>query len=328
MREEALKKLTLQQRNLQEKTEQLAKQLTRLRNDAGGRELGRATGGMEQAQNQLRNGENPEQKQDDALQRIQDAQRAVEKERKKVEDELVREQLTRFADVLKRLRDKQAALNVEGVRIQKAVVKNEGWGRALPGSLKDLARDQQQLGADTSSSAGKELASTPVFQKQVQRSAESMVQAGKRLEEMFKAIKNETPPPLEDLPDSEVTRLQKESLRRLDQLLDALKSETEALAKRAAAEVAGSRSEGEGDATPGDEGLPPLGQIKLLRAMQGEVNQAIAEFQKNNPSMDKLGEKEKTEYLAIQRDQREILNLLEALRNPDAEVGAKEGDQK
>jgi hypothetical protein len=354
-REEALKKLALQQRSLQEKTEQLAKQLTRLRNDAPGRELGRASGGMEQAGNQLRNGENPEQKQDDVLERIQDAQRAMEKERKKVEDELVREQLTRFADVLKRLRERQAGFNAEGVRIQKEVVKRykesidrdaaqrtpgepagdpgktalESWGRGLRASLTDLARFQQDLGTETASSAGKELANTPVFQKQVQRSAESMGLAGKRLEEMYKSINNRTPPLPEDLPDAEATRLQNESLRRLDQLLEALKSETEALAKRAASEGAGGGGDdGNGGAPSGDEGLPPLGQIKLLRAMQGEVNQAIVAFQKKNPNMDKLGEKEKTEYQAIQRDQRDVLNLLEALRNPDAEVGAKEGDQK
>jgi hypothetical protein len=302
---------------------------------------------MEQAQNQLRNGENPEQKQDAALDRIQDAQRAMEKERKKVEDELVREQLTRFADVLKRQREKQAALNAEGVRIQNEVVKRykastdrepagdpgktalESWGRGLRASLNDLAHNQQDLGTETASSAGKELANTPVFQKQVQRSADSMGLAGKRLEEMYTSIVNNRTPPLpEDLPDAEATRLQKESLRRLDQLLEAIKSETEALAKRAASQGPGGNDNGTGDAPSGDEGLPPLGQVKLLRAMQGEVNQAIVEFQKKNPNMDKLGEKEKAEYQAIQRDQRDVLNLLEALRNPDTQTGAKEGDQK
>ena len=62
--------------------------------------------------------------------------------------------------------------------------------------------------------------------------------------------------------------------------------------------------------------------------MQGEVNQAIETFRKNHPMLDKLDEKEKAEYDGIKRDQREIMNLLEALRNLDAEVGPKEGDKK
>ena len=69
---------------------------------------------MEQAGDQLRKGNNAEEKQDDVLDRLDEAQRAVEKARKRAEEELTREQLTAFADVLKRLRERQAALNAEG----------------------------------------------------------------------------------------------------------------------------------------------------------------------------------------------------------------------
>jgi hypothetical protein len=71
-----------------------------------------------------------------------------------------------------------------------------------------------------------------------------------------------------------------------------------------------------------------LGQVKLLRAMQAEVNQAIQVFRKNHPNLDRLDEKEKAEYEGVKREQREIMNLLEALRNPEADVGAKEGDKR
>jgi hypothetical protein len=62
--------------------------------------------------------------------------------------------------------------------------------------------------------------------------------------------------------------------------------------------------------------------------MQAEVNLAIEAFQKKHPRLDKLDEIEKAEYQAIQQDQREVMNLLEVLRNPDAEVGKTEGDKK
>jgi hypothetical protein len=327
-REEALKKLTQQQRQLQQRTEELAKQLTRLRSDAAGRALGRAGSNMEQAGEQLRQGNNAEEKQDDVLDRLDDAQREVEKARKRAEDELAREQLTQFADVLKRLRERQAAHNAEAKRIQSAVKKNEGWGRALPASLRDLARNQRDLGAETASSGGKELAGTPVFAKQVRRAADSMTQAGARLEELYANIKNGEAPEPEDLPDEAVTRFQKEALHRLDQLLDAIKSETDALAKRNGGGGDGSGGDGEAGGGGDEAGLPPLGQVKLLKAMQAEVNQAIEAFRQKHPQLDKIDEKEKAEYEAIKRDQREVWNLLKALRNRDAEVSAKEEDKR
>ncbi len=327
-REEALKKLTQQQQKLQEKTEELAKQLSRLRNDAAGRALSQAGGGMERAGNQLRQGGNPEEKQDDVLDRIDEAKREVEKARKHAEDELTRENLTRVADVLKRLRERQAGHNAEGTRIQADVVKKEAWSRVMANNLGDLARNQKDLGEETSTSTGKELAGTPVFARQVQRSAEAMDQAGKRLEAMHAAIRNMEPPAPDTLPDEQATRLQKEALRRLDQLLDAIKAETEALAKRNAAS-GGSGGEGDpGSAGGDDSGLPPLGQLKLLRTLQAEVNQVIDVFRKAHPALDKLTEKEKAEYQGIQRDQRDVLALLETLRHADAEANEKEGDRK
>jgi hypothetical protein len=147
-----------------------------------------------------------------------------------------------------------------------------------------------------------------------------------------KKIAQNEPANAEGLPDEQATRFQKQALRRLDQLLDAIKTETDGMAKRAAGgaqQGGGPVSEGDPPAGGGDDSLPPLGQLKLLRALQGEVNQAIEEFGKKHPKLDKLDEKEKAEYQRIRDDQREIMKLLEALRETDAAVpGAKEGDKQ
>ena len=84
---------------------------------------------------------------------------------------------------------------------------------------------------------------------------------------------------------------------------------------------------GGGGEDRGDNGLPPLAQLKLLRAMQDDVNKRTAAFTKTHPDLDKLTEKEKTELAGIRADQHEIEGLLEELRKTN-EPEAPEGDKK
>jgi hypothetical protein len=76
------------------------------------------------------------------------------------------------------------------------------------------------------------------------------------------------------------------------------------------------------------DGLPPVAQLKLLRALQLEVNQKTDAFQKQHPDLGKLNAKEKAELQAIRKDQQEIADLLEELTRPADEPGAAEGDKK
>ena len=88
----------------------------------------------------------------------------------------------------------------------------------------------------------------------------------------------------------------------------------------------GGGSEGGGGAE--GDGLPPLGQLKLLRAMQMEVNERTDAFSKKNPDLGKLDDKQKSELQIIRRDQKEVADLLDELMRPAGEPADDEGDKK
>ena len=73
-----------------------------------------------------------------------------------------------------------------------------------------------------------------------------------------------------------------------------------------------------GGRAPGD-GIPQLAQIKLLRAMQAEINQRTDEFNKQHPDLGKLTKDEQTELQSIRREQQDVADLLDALTRPDNE---------
>ena len=84
--------------------------------------------------------------------------------------------------------------------------------------------------------------------------------------------------------------------------------------------------QGEGMGGPeGDDSLPPLAQLKLLRAMQKEVNEKTAAFRKPHPDLDNLSARDRKELDEIRREQKEVADLLEKLTEPDGEPD--EGDK-
>lgn len=307
---------------MQQKTQEMIKQLSRLRAERAGSALSKANGEMESAQGELSRGQKADENQDNALDRLDEAQRELEHARQQVEDQLRREQLGRVQETIKRLRDRQETLTGDATRLQKQIQQKAEWSRFLLSELTRLTENEKGLSGETTDVAKKELTGTPVFAKLVEKAAKKMEEAGSRVE----AVKQEKPA-FDKLPDEELTKLQQDALRRLDQLLDAVKSEMTALQKNGAA---GGGSGGGGDGGGGDrgpEGLPPLAQLKLLRAMQEDVNKRTAAFTKAHPDLDKLTEKEKTELAGIRADQHDIESLLEELRKTD-EPDAPEGDKK
>jgi hypothetical protein len=329
-RDAALKDLAGEQQRLQKKTKEMMEELARLRAGRANHELGKATEQMEDALQQLARAEDADQKQEDALDRLDEALEELEQARKQAEEQLSREQLTRIADVLKRLKERQESMNAEAERIQKRALQNKGWTRGLKKSLLDLHEREDGLGGETET-AGKELTGAPVFARQVRSAAEAMRQAGKRAEAV---AKDAEPDALTRLPDAELGRHQGEAVRRLAQLLEAVKSAAEApqRAARKGNAPAGQEGGGGGPPNPGD-GIPPVAQYKLLRDMESEIYKRTEDFKKNHPDLEKLAEKDKAELQSLQKEQRDVAELLDELnRSPaDGDPGAgngREGDKK
>src|SRR5262249_801723 len=173
----------------------------------------------------------------------------------------------------------------------------------------------------------KDLSNAPVFQRLLQRVARNMNKAGERFGELVQ----EKPAP-DKLPDAEADRLQKKSLRELQQLLDSLKEQAGKPQPPARnKEKDGGNGEGDGGGGGpgggGDNSLPPSAQLKLLRLLQKEVYDRTVEFQKKHPDADKLTDKEKKELQEIQREQKEVADLLDQLTRPPGE-GMDDKDEK
>jgi hypothetical protein len=313
-REEELERLSKKQDQLKVKTEEAMQQLSRLGAERARQSLGKAAEEMDDAVSQLRRNKGDNEKQEDVLDRLEEARRELERARKKADEELGREQLARVADVIKRIRDRQQGHGEEARRIQDVVLQQKGWKRAHLGSLRQLADAQAGLGEETTTVVKKDLTRAPVFARLLGRAARAMQQASQRAADMVR----EKPGP-EALPDEELAAQQKAALRRLEQLLASLKESQDAPAPLSGGQGGGEGRDDGGGGGGGDDGLPPMAQLKLLKALQTEVYERTEAFRKKHPDPTKLTAKEKAELAEIVREQKEVADLLDQLSRPPGE---------
>jgi hypothetical protein len=315
-REEELKRLARQQRELQAKAEEMAKRLSRLRAERAGQSVAQAAKQMGESARSLERGEAGEDKQEEALDRLDEAQADLENARGANEEELAREQLARVADVLKRLKERQDRLVGDTERLHKEALEQTEWTLTLLRALGRHADAQAGLGAEAKSLADRELVAAPVFARILRKAAESMQQAATDLKNHQQAVnkKQITTKQKDTSAPAAAERMQKLAQRRLQQLLDALKmDEGERLRPNG-----NQRPSGEGGRRTVGDGIPPLAQLKLLRAMQADVNERTREFAGKHPDEKKLTEAQKKELEAIQREQREVAELVEEYTQPSA----------
>src|SRR5262249_46825023 len=279
-REEELKRLARRQQELKEQTEELARELSRMRQDRASQAAGQAASRMEQALKQLQRGQDAEEEQDEALERLDEAQREVERTKEETEEELAREQAAKAAEEIKRLKQRHEALMAEASRIGRTVLQEKAWRGRMGPEIKRLGANQKQLGEETANLAEKKLADAQVFGRMLQKAADTMTRAGGKFVQRAKEA-NEEQGFENTTRAEEAENLQKEALRRLDQLLEALKQEPGA-AMRPAGGGGGGGQGGAGGGAGGD-GIPPVVQYKLLRAMQSEINNKTEAFARRHP---------------------------------------------
>jgi len=322
--QEELERLARRQRELQQQAEQLGQQMARLGNQRGKQAMQEAAEQMQEAVRQLSRGQRDDNKQEDALDRLDEARREMQQARQRAEEELAREQLVRVGDIIRRLRDRHLEHSNEAQRIARDAQQRGNWSRQLLASLSRLSENQKGLATETAEVARKELSAAPIFARLVERSARAMDRAGDRLRSLITM-----PPPVQMLPDAEAREHQAEALRRLDQLLGALKESLEEPRPLSRQGETGETGE-EGRSGPmGDDSLPPLAQLKLLRSLQQEVNERTAAFRQKYPNLEALDQAGKTELQDLQREQKEVADLLERLIRPNEEPEPdldKEGD--
>jgi hypothetical protein len=291
---------------------------------------------MQQAGKQMHQGDDAQEQQNEALERLNEAQRELQQAREEVEEELAREKLAKIAEQIKGLRERQVSLSAEAQRIHQLVLQNKRWTRLLQGSLTVLAENQNGLGDETENLTKQKLEGSKVFAHLLNKSAEAMKKASEQMLERLQKEDNPLPNVAdageaglnvaeEEAAQAETQRWQTAALRRIDQLLDALKPEDGMMAGAAQPRKEGNDEPGEGGQGTGamnEDGIPPLAQLKALRALQQEVNERTQVFAKRHPSLAQLTVKEKDELRAIHQEQQEIHDLFQevtATAEPEGE---------
>ncbi|TMQ32571.1 MAG: hypothetical protein E6K70_17870 [Planctomycetota bacterium] len=329
-RAEELKRLAREQEQLQKETQEMARELSRLRSDRASQAMNQAGGQMQRAGQQLDRGEEAEEQQEEALERLNDAQRELQQSREEAEEELAREKLTKIAEPIKALRERQQGLIEQASRIHQKVLQENRWPLALQKGLSDLAEAQDGLGRETEQIAKDRLEGT--------KSAEAMRQAARRMRDRVSKkdpgedeIEEVTPEgtldgKLAKAAGDEVDELQRTALRRLDQLLEALKPEkglTMGGSQRQGGGGGGGGGGQQGGGKGEGDGIPPLAELKALKALQHEVSERTRAFARKHPDVSKLGAKEQEELKGIRREQQDVTGLFHDVNAPSEPEGGK-----
>jgi myosin heavy subunit len=312
-RQAELDKLAREQAKLEAEARDLAQRLSRNQADQAAEELRRAVREMAQAREQLENGDAAAARMDDALDRLDDAQRELDQAREKNVEELLREQAAKFADEIKALRDRAQRLTDESARIHQVVKKAGKWERPVRTSLNDLRQQQEGLAKEVRALIEKKFEQAAVFGRMLRQAADAMDLAARRIDARLDAT--ETGPfdlELEDIADAGIEGQQKLAVKRLDQLLDALKPDQQAGGAPPMGDTMPPDMPPMGGGKPGEQ-LPPLAQLKALRGLQADIAERTEAFDKAHPDRSRLNDDEVAELESLQRMQLDVAELIKLL---------------
>lgn len=318
-RAEALKALAAEQERLERQAQELARQLARAGADESAQQLRRAARQMEQARQQLEQGMAPDFNQEEALNRLDEAQERLPEDRDEPDDQLIREQLAKAADQIRALRERQFAAIEEEKRLSAKALAARAWDIATAKqSLPGLINQQKTLSEEVRALIDKRFSGVPVFRRMLLQSAEAMEQAIMQLQaregsviDQLEGVSNFSNE-LEEAAHRQIRARQELALKRLDQLLEALKPDKEMFRPPPKKKEGDPMMVPEPKGKPGDS-LPPLAQLKALRALQADVGERTAAFDAAHPDRTKLTEHELAELVSIQKAQVDVAELVQTL---------------
>ena len=322
----ALQALAAEQDALREKAEQLAERLKRTPPaaadgaDPAVETLRRTAAAQEAARGQLEQGQPPAGKQEEALDQLDETLKKLDQEKGAGQEQLDREERDKLADLIKSLRDKQKAAVAEADRVQAALLEAKQWDRPLVAALRDLREREEQFAIDSRRFAIDKLLPLPVFGKLVDQAADAADAAVKRLAERTDDARDadaaDIDPAGEAAAHKRVRAPMARALAKLDMILAALDDKPKKPQKppMPTGDPAGGEPGAGGEAPPPHGGgVPALAQLKALRVMQAEVNEATAAFHEVHPDPAKLTAGAKAELKELERAQRDVAVLFEKL---------------
>src|SRR5579864_4383445 len=126
-RQKELERLAREQEKLHKEAKDLSQELSRLQAGQASKTLSRAARDMAQAAERLQRGEPGEDNQEEALDRIEDAIEQVENAREQAEEQLLREQVLKYTEMVNGLRDRQETAIAQSKGLHKRALDAKGW---------------------------------------------------------------------------------------------------------------------------------------------------------------------------------------------------------
>lgn len=307
-----------------------ARRLMRLQEPKAARELQRAADELENAAKKVEAGENADQEEAKAQEHIANAEQQLQH----LQEELAREQLARIGDRLKGLKERQDAALERTKELQKKTEAN--WTRGLVEALGGDQKSQVGLAGETQSLEEK-LKGAAVFEHILKKAGKAMTQAADSMTEHKEVAKQiqvagNDPDALKKLRSDDKARFdetlkqQKMAADRLDRLLEALKDTPPQVAKK---DPPKDQKNPEGKQEPKEDqggmraqdGIPPMAQLKALKAEQIEVFERTKDFARANPDPMNLNDAQQRELRELTEEQGRLRQLFEQMTRK------KDGDQ-
>src|SRR5262249_6913961 len=166
---------------LEKQARELAERLSRQQSPAA-RPVQDAAEQMSRAAGQMEQGDAAERTQDDALDKLDEAQRALDQQREQTaQGELMREQRAKLPDRLRGLQERQKAAVAELTRIHEALKKSPTFPDALAESLSNLRDAEERLRGEVESLAREKFDGLPVFADFLKQAADALDEAARQI---------------------------------------------------------------------------------------------------------------------------------------------------
>lgn len=304
-RREQLQKLAKEQAQIREELKRQLQKLSKLGADAAGRLGEQSAGKMSKAEEGLDQDDADEAggQQEEALADLNDAQDELEQARREAEERLADEQLARMGDQLKSLAERQGKVVVDAEEYDKQLRDSGELSRARRVGVRSLGQVQTGL-KDEAGDLASRLDGAPVIALSLRRAVDDMDASARGLAEIRV--------------DEPTLKAARSADHRLKQLIDALKPDDGQNGGQAGG---GGGGGGGGGAGGNGDGIPPAAQVKLLKALQEEINDrtdALDEIRRRKKELtpDQVKEAER-----LADDQGTLADLVRDLARPKRDDG-------
>ncbi len=298
-RDEALAQLRKEEEQLRHKSEEMLRRLQRLGSHSARRAAQRAADHMRQAEEALaqNNPDQAEEELQETLDDLEQAERELNRDKKRAELELAQEVLERISDELVTLRDRQQAAIDEAKRIRGEFETAGKWSRGLLKSARGLGQSQRNL-SDETLNKSKDVKSVEVLSLALTSAARLMESAAKKLEQ--------------DQPDlsAETLEFQERARQRIVDVLTAINEKDND--KKNSNEQNKTGGEG-GNSGPQGESVTIIAQLKIIRAMQIDLNDRTQQIKNTRPKSGELPASQSAELQTISEEQAALADLIRQL---------------